>query len=75
MMAPIRTVVIQAVVAVEVHDGRREHGERVITLSDLVGGQQVAQRSFAIREKGIIHPLAARLTLGTLSLADGVHVS
>ena len=74
MMAPLRTVVIQAVVAVEVHDGRREHSERVITLSDLVGGQ-VAQRSFATREKGIIHPLAARLTLGTLSLADDVHVS
>ena len=52
-----------------------ENTAKESSLSDLVGGQQVAQRSFATREKGIIHPLAARLTLGTLSLADDVHVS
>ena len=37
MRAPIRTVVIQAVVAIEVHDGRREHSEGVIPLPDRIG--------------------------------------
>ena len=77
MMAPIRTVVILdgTILAVEeVHDGRREYSERVIALSDLIGSRTTGC-SVATQEKGIIHPLAARLTLGTFSLADDVHLS
>ena len=77
-MAPFRAVLIQAVVATEVPDSRRERGKGIITLLDPVKGQQVAQCHLATGEKGIIHSLTARLTLGTLCRcfsADNVHIS
>lgn len=58
MVAPRRTVVVQAIVRMEIEDAIRKSLIGVVTALDVVRGNEVVQRCFTAVDGGVAHPLA-----------------